>query len=67
MNLKKFYFSLLFVFFAFSINAEELKNNTFTVAEDGANRIITGTVLVNKVGSKNSELLIDLDELITEA
>ena len=27
MNLKKFYFSLLFVFFAFSINAEELKNN----------------------------------------
>ena len=27
MNFKKFYFSLLFVFFAFSINAEELKNN----------------------------------------
>ena len=40
MNLKKFYFSLLFVFFAFSINAEELKNNN----SSNAFNVYTGNV-----------------------
>ena len=43
MNLKKFYFSLLFVFFAFSINAEELKNNKEAL---------------NKITSKKADILI---------
>ena len=53
MNLKKFYFSLLFVFFAFSINAEELKNNNssnafnvytgmFDFSDDGKSSTLIG-------------------------
>ena len=53
MNLKKFYFSLLFVFFAFSINAEELKNNNssnafnvytgmFDFSDDGKRSTLVG-------------------------
>ena len=52
MNLKKFYFSLLFVFFAFSINAEELKNNN----SSNAFNIYTGMFDFSDDGKKSTLL-----------